>query len=100
MHKIFITCPKGIENLLAEEAKSLGLENIGFTVGGVHGEASLEAIYQLNLWSRLGNRVLLSLFSVVGLVSPGRLHSISDMGALSPLRRPTFTIRVYPPFTS
>ena len=62
-----MTCPKGIEGLLQDELITLGAIASKQTVGGVHCKATLETMYQICLWSRLANRVLLPL--VQGLVS-------------------------------
>lgn len=62
IYNLYITCPKGIEGLLLEEISSLGAASCKETVGGVFCDASLEKIYQICLWSRLANRVYLSLF--------------------------------------
>lgn len=58
---LILTCPKGLEGLLAEEAASLGLEAVHEQVAAIRGEGTLEAAYRLCLWSRLANRVLLVL---------------------------------------
>jgi len=60
---LFITCPKGIESLLQNEIEALGATQSRQTVGGVHCQSSLESLYQICLWSRLANRVLLLLFT-------------------------------------
>lgn len=57
--KLFLTCPKGLEQLLEEELQQLGLSHIKQTVAGVHCEGDLEAAYRICLWSRLANRVLM-----------------------------------------
>lgn len=62
-YSLFISCPKGLEYLLEEEAKALGLHVTRVSPQGVYGEADLTVIYQLCLWSRLANRVQLLLFS-------------------------------------
>lgn len=59
MLQAFVTCPKGIEALLAEELQQLGAENIKQTTAGVSFAGSEEAIYRVCYWSRLANRVLL-----------------------------------------
>jgi 23S rRNA (guanine2445-N2)-methyltransferase / 23S rRNA (guanine2069-N7)-methyltransferase len=58
---LFITCPKGIEGLLLDELKSIGVESSKETIGGVYCRASLEVAYKICLWSRLANRVYLPL---------------------------------------
>ncbi|UVE16445.1 bifunctional 23S rRNA (guanine(2069)-N(7))-methyltransferase RlmK/23S rRNA (guanine(2445)-N(2))-methyltransferase RlmL [Pseudomonas sp. LS44] len=59
--ELFLTCPKGLEGLLAEEAAGLGLEAVREHTSAVRGFASMETAYRLCLWSRLANRVLLVL---------------------------------------
>lgn len=61
MHELFLTCPKGLEGLLADEAASLGLEDVRQATAAIRGQGSLETAYRLCLWSRLANRVLLVL---------------------------------------
>ncbi len=60
-YELFLTCPKGLEGLLAEEATGLGLEDVREHTSAVRGTADMETAYRLCLWSRLGNRVLLVL---------------------------------------
>lgn len=62
-YPIFVSCPKGLENLLMLELQALGLEHAKNSPQGVTGEASLDCIYQIALWSRLANRLHLVLFS-------------------------------------
>ena len=59
--ELYLTCPKGLEGLLAEEARGLGLEEVREHTSAIRGEADMETAYRLCLWSRLGNRVLLVL---------------------------------------
>ena len=59
--QLFITCPKGLENLLQDELTQLGAAEVRQTVAGVSCEAELETAYRICLWSRLGNRVLMPL---------------------------------------
>jgi len=60
-YEIVLTCPKGLEGLLLEEAKTLGLEDVREQTAAVRGHAEIEVAYRLCLWSRLANRVLLVL---------------------------------------
>lgn len=62
IYSLFVSCPKGLEYLLEEELRTLGLCVSKVSPQGVYGEASLAVIYQLCLWSRLANRVQLVLF--------------------------------------
>ena len=60
---LFVSCPKGLEYLLEEELKTLGLNVTRVSPQGVYGEGDLALIYHLCLWSRLANRVQLILLS-------------------------------------
>ena len=60
-YELFLTCPKGLEGLLAEEASGLGLEEVREQTSAIRGGADLHTAYRLCLWSRLANRVLLVL---------------------------------------
>jgi 23S rRNA (guanine2445-N2)-methyltransferase / 23S rRNA (guanine2069-N7)-methyltransferase len=60
-YELFLTCPKSLEGLLAEEAVRLGLQDVREQVAAVRGQGDLETAYRLCLWSRLANRVLLVL---------------------------------------
>ncbi|MHB1370186.1 MAG: THUMP domain-containing protein, partial [Pseudomonadaceae bacterium] len=58
-HELILTCPKGLEGLLLEEARQLGLEDAREQTAAIRGYGALEVAYRLCLWSRLANRVLL-----------------------------------------
>ncbi|WP_312958157.1 bifunctional 23S rRNA (guanine(2069)-N(7))-methyltransferase RlmK/23S rRNA (guanine(2445)-N(2))-methyltransferase RlmL [Stutzerimonas nitrititolerans] len=58
-HELILTCPKGLEGLLLDEATALGLEEAREQTAAIRGFAGLEVAYRLCLWSRLANRVLL-----------------------------------------
>ncbi|MCB1616868.1 MAG: 23S rRNA (guanine(2445)-N(2))/(guanine(2069)-N(7))-methyltransferase, partial [Pseudomonadales bacterium] len=61
MYSVFVSCPKGIEPVLADELSGLGLHEVKPSRSGVYASASLEQIYRCCLWSRVANRVLLVL---------------------------------------
>lgn len=63
MFSIFVSCPRGLEYLLEEEVKTLGLRITRVSPQGVYGEGDITIVYHLCLWSRLANRVQLILFS-------------------------------------
>ncbi|MFA5960801.1 MAG: bifunctional 23S rRNA (guanine(2069)-N(7))-methyltransferase RlmK/23S rRNA (guanine(2445)-N(2))-methyltransferase RlmL [Tatlockia sp.] len=63
MYSLFISCPRGLEYLLEEEVKALGLHVNRVSPQGVYGDATLAVVYHLCLWSRIANRVQLILFS-------------------------------------
>lgn len=62
-YPLFLSCPRGLEYLLEEEVKALGMLVTRVGPQGVYGEATLTTIYQLCIWSRIANRVQLILFS-------------------------------------
>jgi 23S rRNA (guanine2445-N2)-methyltransferase / 23S rRNA (guanine2069-N7)-methyltransferase len=59
--QLFVTAPKGLEQLLHAEIVALGCTDARQTRGGVSCRADLELTYRICLWSRLGGRVLLPL---------------------------------------
>jgi len=59
--QLFVTAPKGLEQLLYTEISALCCDNVRQTRGGVSCCASLEQMYRICLWSRIGGRVLLPL---------------------------------------
>ena len=66
MQSLILSCPKGLEGLLGDEAERLGAQKRGETVGAVTVDATPDVIYRLCLWSRLANRVLLPLAEFPG----------------------------------
>ena len=58
VQSLTLTCPKGLENLLADEATALGAENVKIGVAYVSCDPDQELAYRLCLWSRLASRVL------------------------------------------
>jgi len=63
MHAFFATCPKLLEGLLEDELRQLGATELKQTVAGVYFNGPLSIAYKACLWSRLANRVLLTLAS-------------------------------------
>ena len=61
----FVTCPKGLEPLLADEMSGLGAMTVTPAIAGCHMQAGLAVGYRACLWSRLANRVLLTLGEAV-----------------------------------
>lgn len=59
--ELFVTCPRGVEDLLAAECGQQGASGVEPGRGGVHCEGTLEHAYRLCLWSRVASRVLLKL---------------------------------------
>lgn len=62
-YSVFISCAKGLEYLLEDEVRALGLQAVRVSPQGVFGEAPLAILYQFCLWSRLANRVQVILFN-------------------------------------
>ncbi|MGK2913039.1 MAG: bifunctional 23S rRNA (guanine(2069)-N(7))-methyltransferase RlmK/23S rRNA (guanine(2445)-N(2))-methyltransferase RlmL [Porticoccaceae bacterium] len=58
---LFISCPKGLEELLVKELGDLGAGSVKSRVAGVECGGDLALAYRICLWSRLANRVLLPL---------------------------------------
>src|SRR3989475_11671767 len=58
MEKFFATCPRGLEQLLAQELQQLEGENIHAVGGGVEFSGHFPLCYQANLESRIASRVL------------------------------------------
>lgn len=57
--RYFASCPKGLESLLADEARTLGAASVRETVAGVAIEADAHFAWRALLWSRLASRLLL-----------------------------------------
>lgn len=66
------TCPKGMEQLLADELEDVGASEVKQTVAAVHFQGTLEVAYRACLWSRIANRVLMPLASF-------RLDTVEDL---------------------
>ena len=58
MEKFFATCPRGLEQLLAEELQQLKAENLQAVGGGVGLGGDFPLCYKANLESRIASRVL------------------------------------------
>jgi 23S rRNA (guanine2445-N2)-methyltransferase / 23S rRNA (guanine2069-N7)-methyltransferase len=58
---LFATAPKGLELLLVEELRALGAINPAEKLAGVSFSGDLALAYKACLWSRLANRILLTL---------------------------------------
>lgn len=94
---LFVTCPRGLEPLLATELLNLGALTAKERNGGVACEGELALAYRACLWSRLASRVLLPLTNFplssaddlydgtlsvdwTGLMNPGASFSIEVAG--------------------
>ena len=57
-HRFFAPCPRGLEKVLDEELRGLGIASTTATAGGVNFEAPWSTMYWVNLWSHIASRVL------------------------------------------
>lgn len=62
-YPIFVTCPKGLQYILENELKALGVQRCKASPSGVSAEVDKLTMYRILLWSRLANRVILELGS-------------------------------------
>lgn len=92
--RLFLTCPRGIETLLADEISALGAQVEKTTVAGVHACGSLEVAYRLCLWSRLANRVIVCLTQEEGIERPEQLKASAEALPWSQHWRPGTTLAV------
>ncbi len=60
-HQFFVTCAKGVEDLVEKELQQLGINQTKNHVGGVAFSGELEDAYRACLWLRVASRVLLQL---------------------------------------
>ena len=60
-YNFFSTCPRGLEQLLADELKGYGASKINTTEGGVNFSGDDEVLYRVNIESRLATRVLVEI---------------------------------------
>lgn len=61
MNSFFVTAPRGVTGLLADELRALGCEGVKEHPAGVDFSGDLAQAYGVCLWSRTGGRVLLPL---------------------------------------
>jgi 23S rRNA (guanine2445-N2)-methyltransferase / 23S rRNA (guanine2069-N7)-methyltransferase len=71
-YQLFASTPKAMENILADELKQLGAEEVHPKLAGVSFQGDLEMAYRACLWSRTANRILLPL-------STFEVHSKEDL---------------------
>ncbi len=57
-HRFFAPCPRGLEQVLEQELRGLGIPTAGAMAGGVRFEAPWSTMYWVNLWSHVASRVL------------------------------------------
>lgn len=59
-YELFASTPKALEDILADELKSLGITHTKTTIAGVAFQGDLETAYRACLWSRTAQPYLLS----------------------------------------
>lgn len=59
--ELFATCGTGLEAILGQELRGLGMDEVRPLTGGVAFSADLERAYIALLWSRVASRILLVL---------------------------------------
>ncbi|HKS75417.1 MAG TPA: THUMP domain-containing protein, partial [Terriglobales bacterium] len=57
-HRFFVPCPRGLEEVLDQELRALGIPMPAGTAGGVSFQAPWSTMYWVNLWSHVASRVL------------------------------------------
>ena len=57
-HRFFAPCPRGLEQVLEQELRALGIPVDSAMAGGVRFEAPWSTMYWVNLWSHIASRVL------------------------------------------
>ena len=60
-YTLFVTCPRGLETILAQELQQQGCTAVTPTDGGVSCQGTLAHVYRANLHSRTASRILLQL---------------------------------------
>lgn len=58
IHQFFATCPRGLEQLLADELNTIDAQAVAVTDGGVGFSGDLLLCYRANLESRIATRIL------------------------------------------
>ncbi|GAA3900922.1 bifunctional 23S rRNA (guanine(2069)-N(7))-methyltransferase RlmK/23S rRNA (guanine(2445)-N(2))-methyltransferase RlmL [Halomonas cibimaris] len=76
--ELLVTCPKGIETLLADEMTRLGATPVKTTVAGVWATATHADAYRLCLWSRLANRVIVRLSQDISVTTPEQIRDAAS----------------------
>jgi len=57
-HRFFAPCPRGLEQVLDQELRALGIPLTAAAAGGVRFQAPWSTMYWVNLWSHVASRVL------------------------------------------
>ena len=72
LFSIFVTCPLGLQYALERELGLLGANSLKATPAGVSAEVDQQNLYQVLLWSRIANRVILQ-------ITKGKINEADDV---------------------
>ena len=76
--ELFATCGTGLEAILGQELRDLGMDEVRPLTGGVAFSADLERVYTALLWSRVASRILLVLGRVEATDSDSLYAGVHD----------------------
>ena len=62
MYKLYLTCPRGLEEVLCNETKEYIPQKINTDNGGITFNGNLEDIYRINYKTRIGMNLHMQLF--------------------------------------
>ena len=62
MYEFYLTCPRGLENILHNEIKLLINQKINVDKGGIYFNGNLEDMYRINYHTRIGMNLHYKLF--------------------------------------
>ena len=93
IYHYFVTCPKGMEQLLADELNELQGQSVRMTVAGVSCQGDKALGYRICLWSRLGSRVLMRLVEAPVTTADSLYEVVQSIDWLAYLR-PSGTLSV------
>ena len=72
MHELYLTCPRGLEQSLYDETRTIVNQDITLDKGGIQLRGTLEDIYRINYKSRIGMNLHSKLFT-------GYVNSYNDL---------------------
>jgi putative N6-adenine-specific DNA methylase len=93
MNRLFATCARGIESVLAGELSQLSANKIEVGRGGVHFAADITVLYRANLWLRTAIRVLCPIFEAT-VMTPEELYDAVQTVDWSQYLTPDHTLAV------
>ena len=63
MYKLYLTCPRGLEQVLFNEIQDYTSQKIYLDKGGISFNGNLEDIYRINYKTRIGMNLYIELFN-------------------------------------